>query len=213
MFPGDPVKTHYATQTVGLALLACALSAATAADPKQADPAKGKAIVAVSCVACHGSDGNSQAPMFPKLAGQHAGYLVKQLEDFKAQRRNSQFMTPTVEALSVDDFKNLAAFFASRKPAPGVVNNPALIPAGKALYDDGNPASGLPACAGCHGDDGAGNERFPRLAGQHADYTIDQMRQYAAGQRTNGRRLMQTVAKRMTDAEARAVAEYIASLP
>jgi cytochrome c553 len=195
---------------VALALLAGAAGAAFA---QGGEPAKAQSIVEGTCAACHGADGNSPVPNFPKLAGLDAAYLLKQLQDFQAKRRPSEVMAPLVDGLSAEDLAGVAAFFAGQKAAPGTVREPGLLAAGKKMYDDGNPASGVPACAGCHGPEGAGSGRFPRLAGQHAEYATDQLKLFAAGKRKNDRRLMQAVADRMTEQEIRAVAEYLASQP
>lgn len=194
-------------------LQAAAALALLAASAAQAEGGKAQSIVASSCAACHGPDGNSAVPNVPKLAGLDSAYLLKQLQDFQSKRRNSDVMAPLVDALSADDLADIAAFFASQKPAPGAVREKALLDAGRKMYNDGNPANGVPACAGCHGPDAAGSGRFPRLAGQHAEYTIDQLKLFAAGKRKNDRRLMQAVANRMTEGEIRAVAEYLAGQP
>lgn len=204
------MKKYCLQAAVALALLA---GAACAVFAQGGEPAKAQAIVAGTCAACHGPDGNSPVPNFPKLAGLDAAYLLKQLQDFQNKRRPSEVMAPQVDALSAEDMATVAAFFAGNKPAPGTVREPGLVEAGKKMYEDGNPASGVPACAGCHEPNGTGSGRFPRLAGQHADYTMDQLKLFATGKRKNDRRLMQAVADRMTEQEIRAVAEYLASQP
>ncbi len=197
---------------LGIGLLATFHSAVGIAQ-SSGDPAKGKEIVAKTCVACHGVDGNGPVPNFPKLAGTDAGYLLKQLREFKNKRRTSEVMEPIAGALSADEMADAAAFFASQKPAPGTVKDPSLLDAGKKLWTDGNPTSGVPACAGCHGDRGQGDERYPRLAGQYSEYTQDQLGQFKSGKRKNDKRQMQAVADRMSEQEIKAVAEYIANLP
>lgn len=195
-------------------LRAAALAALTFPVVAQAGDA-GKAISLAGnlCAACHGEDGNSVAPNFPKLAGQQAVYLLRELKDYKSGKRESEIMGPLVAGLSDEDLANLAAFYAAQKPAPGTVTQAALLPVGKALYFNGNAASGIPSCESCHEADGKGAGKFPRVAGQHVEYLLEQFRLYAAGKRTNGTRVMKTIAERMTEKETRAVAEYMASMP
>lgn len=196
---------------VGLGL-ALALSAAQA--QVKGDPAKAKEIVDKVCIACHGADGNGPVPNFPRLAGQTAEYLLKQMQDFKKNKRPGEVMAPNVANLSDEDMANLALFFAAQKALPASVGgDAALIAKGRKLFDDGNTASGVPACAGCHGAKGEGSPLYPRVAAQHVEYTVDQIKQFATGKRKNDKRLMQAVASRMTEDETMAVAQYLASLP
>jgi cytochrome c553 len=177
------------------------------------DPGKAKVLVATNCVACHGPDGNSSDPRNPKLAGLQPEYLYKQLNDFKAGRRRSEIMEPIVSVLTGDDFANLAAYYSAQKPAPGVVRDPKLAEQGRKIYHDGKPEVGLPSCSGCHYPKGEGTSRFPRIAGQHAEYTYLQLRAFKEARRENDRGLaMQSVTLNMTDADMRAVAEYMAGL-
>lgn len=199
-------KTKTLTALAGFAG-AIVLSAAQADD----DAAAG--IASAVCAACHGADGNSIAPNFPKLAGQQKVYLLRELKDYKSGKRVSEVMAPFVAALSEDDLSNLAAYYAKQKTTAGAVGKPALLPTGKNLYLKGNSKTDVPSCDSCHEEDGGGSGKFPRVAGQHVDYVLDQFRLYATGKRTNGARVMQTVAERMTEEEARAVAEYMASMP
>lgn len=189
------------------------LAMTTATAQVKGDPAKAKPIVEKTCHACHGADGNGPVPTFPRLAGQSADYLFKQMQDFKKNRRQNEVMAPIVADLSEDDMANLAVFFAGNPAVPAPVADPGLIERGKKLFDDGNTASGIPACSGCHGAKGEGSSLYPRIAAQHVDYTMDQIKQFATGKRKNDKRLMQAVASRMTDDETKAVAQYLASLP
>ena len=153
------------------------------------------------CAACHGADGNSVTPMFPKLAGQQPDYLAKQLNEYISGKRKNDTMTPMVASIKSDDVAGLASYFAGQKPNAGVVEDPKLLDAGKKLYEDGNTQSGVPACMGCHMPKGEGNERYPRLAGQHSVYAVQQMADFKSGTRNNDKaRVM------------RAVAEYLASM-
>jgi len=193
---------------IGLAL---ALSAAQA--QVKGDATKAKGLVDTVCIACHGADGNGPVPMFPRLAGQSAEYLLKQMQDFKNNKRPGEIMAPNVANLSLDDMANLALFFAGQKALPAPVGDPALVARGKKFFDDGNTVSGVPACSGCHGANGEGSPLYPRIAAQHVEYTIEQIKQFASGKRKNDKRLMQAVASRMSEDETKAVAQYLASLP
>lgn len=196
--------------------LACAavlaLAGTVAMAQVKGDAAKGKEIVDKTCVACHGADGNGPVPNFPKLAGMDANYMLKQLQEFKNKRRPSDIMTPIAGELSADDMANTAVYFASQKPAAGFVKEAGLLDAGKALWVNGNPGSGVPACGSCHGDKGQGDDRYPRLAGQYAEYTIDQLNLFKTGKRKNDKRQMQAIADRLSEQEMKEVAEYAASL-
>ncbi len=192
-----------------LALLGGGISLASAA---LAESPAARAAANV-CAGCHGVDGNSVATTFPKLAGQQKKYLLRELQDFKWGKRVSEIMAPFMADLSEADLVELATYYAKQKPAPGVAGDPALLKAGKALYLKGNSKTDVPSCDGCHEENGNGDGKFPRVAGQHADYVLEQFRLYAAGKRTNGARVMQAVAERMSEQEARAVAEYMASMP
>lgn len=171
------------------------------------------AIANEVCAGCHGADGNSIATTFPKLAGQQKVYLLRELKDYKSGKRVSEIMAPLVATLSDDDLSNLAAYYAKQKAAPGVVGDAKLLSVGKNLYLKGNSKTDVPSCDSCHEEDGSGSGKFPRVAGQHVDYALDQFRLYATGKRTNGSRVMQAVAERMSEEETRAVAEYMASMP
>lgn len=190
-----------------LALLSVPLAASAG------DAAKAASLSANLCASCHGEDGNGPVTTFPKLAGQQAAYLLRELKDYRSGKRVSEVMQPIVGSLSDEDLANLAAFYASQKAAPGTVTDPSLLPVGKTLYLKGNAKSGVPSCDSCHEEDGAGAGKFPRVAGQHVDYALDQFRLYAAGKRTNGARVMQAIAERMTEQETRAVAEFMVSMP
>ncbi len=183
------------------------------------DPAKARQIVTQVCVACHAADGNSAIPVNPSLAAQHPEYTYKQLMNFKPQgsksaERNNAVMAGMVANLSEDDMKNLAAYFAAQKAKPGVARDAALVKQGEAIYRGGVAAKGIPACASCHAPNGAGMPaQFPRLAGQHGEYTSGQLKAFRAGQRANdAAQMMRGVAAKMSDQEIAAVSEYIAGL-
>ena len=185
----------------------------------KADPSKGQAIANQVCVACHSSDGNSVAPANPKIAGQFPEYLHKQLVNFKTQdgkkaERENPVMAGIVAPLSADDLKNLAAFYGTQKLKPAAARDKALAAAGQKLWRGGNAATGVPACAGCHGPDGSGiPAQYPRIAGQFPEYIEAQLKLFQGGQRANDQNgMMRGVAARMTEKEMKAVAEYAAGL-
>jgi cytochrome c553 len=177
------------------------------------DVAAGKEKSA-TCASCHGADGNSAAPNFPKIAGQHAGYLFKQLMDFKSGKRADATMAGMVAGLSETDMHDLAAFYATQEGTKGQAAED-LVALGESIYRAGNAASGVAACTACHGPSGTGNPqaKFPSLSGQHAIYTADQLNRFAKGQRANDAgSMMRMVAGKMSEAEVKAVAEYIQGL-
>lgn len=185
----------------------------------QGDPAKAQNIVTQVCAACHGSDGNSAVPTNPSIAGQHADYILKQLMNFKAQEgkspeRNNPVMAGMVAPLSADDMKNLSAYFAEQKAKPRAARNPDLVKLGQAIYRAGVSSKGVPACSGCHSPNGSGiPAQFPRLAGQHPEYIVAQLRAFRAGERANdANAMMRTTAGKLSDKEIAAVAEYVAGL-
>jgi cytochrome c553 len=198
----------------GLTLLVCAVAAAIAAPKIVGDPAKGEALAKEACAACHGVDGNSpDMPNLPKLAGQHPPYLVQQLHEFKAGLRPSDAMQGFAANLSDADMANLALYFAAQKPTPGKVARPELVEKGKKIYFNGNSANGVPSCDGCHEENGAGSDKFPRISAQNPEYTHEEFKRYAEGKRPNGKKVMRTVAERLTPEETEALAQYLASLP
>jgi cytochrome c553 len=207
--------------SAGLALAAGSGIAEEAArkEAPKADPAKGQVIATQVCVACHSADGNSVAPANPKIAGQFAEYLNKQLVNFKpaegkkAERENP-VMAGIVATLSPDDMKNLAAYFSAQKLRPAAAKDKNLAAAGQKLWRGGNAATGVPACAGCHGPDGSGiPAMYPRIAGQYSEYIEVQLKSFQGGQRSNDPNgMMRGVAARMTEKEIKAVADYAAGL-
>jgi cytochrome c553 len=179
--------------------------------PAQAEDAK--TIASTVCVACHGEDGNSLVPMFPKISGLQETYIVKQLRDFQAGRRKSDIMGPVVAALKPEDFLALGTYFANQKMKAGESGEKKLADVGKLIFFDGNEDSGLPACIGCHQAQGSGHLIYPRIGGQHATYVTQQLKNFASGERSNDvSRFMRVVAKRMTEEEINAVAAYLAEL-
>lgn len=183
------------------------------------DPVKAQQVVNQVCVACHAADGNSLIPANPILAGQHPEYTYKQLMNFKPQagkpaERNNGVMAGMVATLSTEDMKNLAVYYAGQKPKSRAARDAALAKQGEAIYRGGVIGKNVPACAACHAPNGAGvPAQFPRLAGQHAEYTTAQLKAFRSGQRANDTaQMMRGVAAKMNDQEIAAVSEYIAGL-
>ncbi len=187
---------------------------AGAATPALAKPdlAKGGEKFTAVCAACHGADGNSGIPVNPKLAQQHPEYLVKQLQEFKSGKRVNATMQAMAAGLSDDDMRNIAYWAASQKAKPGFAKDKALVTLGERIYRGGIAERQVAACAGCHSPNGAGiPSQYPRLSGQHADYTVAQLTSFREGVRQNSVQMAQ-VAARLNDREMKAVADYIAGL-
>ncbi|WP_157263495.1 c-type cytochrome [Azohydromonas aeria] len=195
---------------LALALAAPAFAAQPAA-PAKPDLAKGQATAQV-CAACHTADGTRGIPANPILQGQHPEYLVKQLQEFKAGKRQNPIMQGMAAALSEEDMRNVAAFYASKQPEPGAATDKDLVLLGEKIYRGGIAERNVPACAGCHAPSGAGiPAQYPRLSGQHAEYTVAQLNAFRAGTRANSTQ-MTGVAAKMNDREIKAVSDYIAGL-
>ncbi|MEO8278822.1 MAG: c-type cytochrome [Ideonella sp.] len=176
------------------------------------DPAKGQATSAAVCGACHSADGSRGSPANPILQGQHPEYLTKQLTEFKAGKRNNAIMKGFASTLSEEDMKNVAAFYASKQAKPGFAKEKDLVSLGQKIYRGGIADRSIPACAGCHSPDGAGiPAQYPRLGGQHADYTAAQLTAFRDGIRLNNAQ-MTGVAAKLNDREIKALADYIAGL-
>ncbi len=181
--------------------------------PAEAKPAtSAEATVKAVCSACHGADGNSVISTNPKLAGQHPEYLIKQLSNFKDGSRANPVMMPQVTNFTPQEMKDLAAYFASQKVTLGKAKSNGAGSLGEKIYRGGIAATGVPACAACHGAAGAGlPKQFPRVAAQNADYTLQQLRTFRTGERANAP-MMMAIAAKMTDAEMQAVADYMQGL-
>lgn len=191
----------------------CALLGSATIALAAGDPAAGKAKSA-TCAACHTADGNSINPQYPKLAGQSADYLFKQLQDYKSGARANPIMLGMVAPLSPQDMEDLAAYYASQQVARAAAD-PKLAPQGEALFRGGNLNSGVAACAACHGAVGAGNPaaKFPALAAQHSEYLEVQLKAFRAMERANDAgQMMRAIAAKMSDPEIKAVASYIQGL-
>jgi cytochrome c553 len=209
-----------------LLLAAAALTAWPAAaalaqtPPPKPDLARAQAIVKEVCSACHGMDGNSATPVNPNLAGMPAQYITRQLTHFKAGIRANPVMQGMAATLSPEDMKLLGLYFSAQKPKGLAAKDATVLKAGQALYRGGDAIAGIPACAACHGPDGAGvPKNYPRLGGQYAEYTYAQLKAFKSGERgadaagkdVNGR-IMATIAGKLTDAQMKAVTEYASGL-
>lgn len=192
-----------------------AQEAAAKAEPAKAakpDLAKGEASFAAVCAACHGADGNSGTPANPKLAQQHPEYLIKQLTEFKSGKRANAVMSGMAAALSEADMKNIAYWLYSKPAKPGFAKDKELVALGERIYRGGIADRQIAACAGCHSPNGAGiPAQYPRLSGQHADYTVAQLTGFRDGVRKNALQMTQVAAK-LNDREIKAVSDYIAGL-
>jgi cytochrome c553 len=200
--------------TMKLLAASCLLMTLGAASlaAKAADLARAEEIVAGKCFICHGAAGESSSPVFPRLAGQNAAYVARQLADYKAGKRKSSTMQPMVEDLSAEDMQALGAWFASRPTHGHPVADGDLAGVGKFVYVRGNPYSGVAACATCHGSDAHGTVTLPRLAGQHAQYTENQLKQFGKRERTNDNAVMHAIASKLSELEVKAVAAYLSGL-
>jgi cytochrome c553 len=177
-----------------------------------ADQARAEEIVQGKCFICHGIEGESSSPVFPRLAGQNATYVARQLADYHSGKRKSTTMKPMVEDLTPADFQALGAYFASRPTIGHAVADPELAQMGRFIYVRGNPYSGVAACATCHGADAHGTDSLPRLAGQHAQYTENQLKLFNTRERTNDNAVMHAIASKLTELELKAVASYLSGL-
>ncbi len=201
-----------------MTLLLVAATAGHLATARAAEPAaksdSAEQIVAKVCSACHGTDGNSVAPVNPVIAGQHAEYTAKQLANFKSGERKNPVMLGMSSTLTPEDMKKLGAYFQQQKTKPRAAKGPELVKLGQQIYRGGVMVKGVAACTSCHGPNGAGiPAQYPRIAGQHAEYTAAQLNSFRSGERANDpNKMMRTVAAKLSDAEIKAVAEYIAGL-
>lgn len=193
-------------------LFAATAGAAETQAPAKPDLAKGQATATQICAACHTADSSRGSPANPILQGQHADYLVKQLNEFKAGTRKNAVMSGMVAALTPEDIKNVAAFYASKSAKPGFAKDKALVTLGEKIYRGGIADRAIPACAACHSPNGAGMPaQYPRLAGQHSDYTELQLNTFRSGARGNSAQMV-AIAAKMNDREIKAVSDYIAGL-
>lgn len=177
----------------------------------QPDLARAEKIVSGSCFLCHGENGESSSEIFPKLAGQHANYIAKQLENFKSGKRKSTAMAVMSSRLTTDEMLALGQYFETKKSAAESVKDQELAGVGRYIFNSGNRFSGVPACASCHGKEGLGTANLPRLAGQYASYIETQLKLFNQRDRTNDNAVMHSIVSKMSPLEMAAVAEYISS--
>ncbi len=192
-------------------LLLGTAGSALAAEETPAEPPKPWAI----CASCHGPDGNSVNPIWPKLAGQGADYIAKQIADFKGGKRVDPLMTGMAMAVQDNALGEVAAYFASQQAQPAVPVKPELVDQGRQLYVAGDPETGVTACAACHGPNGNGNPaaRFPALGSQHAAYTIKQLQMFRDGSRANDpNEMMRNIAVKLSEQDIEALAMYLSTL-
>lgn len=205
-------KTLPALALTAALLAAPALAAEGTKGPAKPDLAKGQEKATQVCAACHTADGSRGSPANPILAGQHAEYLVKQLTEFKAGKRANAIMSGMAAPLTEEDMRNLAAFYHGKQAKPGFAKNKETVLLGEKIYRGGIAAKQVPACAGCHTPTGAGiPAQYPRLGGQHAEYTEAQLVAFRSGGRANSAQ-MTGIAARMSDKEIKAVSDYVAGL-
>ena len=197
---------------VAAALVAGSAFANAPAAAAKPDLAKGEAAFGAVCAACHAADGNSTTPANPKLAQQHPEYILKQLQEFKSGKRANPVMMGFAAQMSPEDMRNVAYFVASKTASPGFAKEKETVALGEKIYRGGIADRQIAACAGCHGPNGSGMPaQYPRLSGQHADYTVSQLTQFRDGIRKNNLQMTQVAAK-LNDREIKAVADYIAGL-
>jgi cytochrome c553 len=194
---------------VAALLLALGCTAAAASD---AGSKRAQEIVAGRCSICHGAEGESASPIFPRLSGQHPEYIAKQLADFKSGRRKGT-MSDQVKELTEDEMKWLGAYFSQKKPKAYVVRDEDIAAVGRYIYHKGNQYSGVASCASCHGPQGDGSPQLPRLAGQHAAYTESQLKEFNKRERSNDNAVMHAIASKLTELEIRAVSVYLSGKP
>ena len=178
----------------------------------QDDAERAGALVSGRCALCHGATGSSSSPLYPKLAGQHPEYLLKQLRNFRNGERDSSDMRKVVRELDDTDMQALAKFFSRQVPTRGNAAYPEMRAVGERLFRNGNPGKGLKPCIECHGENGAGSATLPRIGGQHALYIETQLALFEERKRTNDNAQMQEIAAKLSIEEIRAVAEYLSGL-
>jgi cytochrome c553 len=209
----------FLSATLALALLMPAAFAQTAKPQPQAakapaagvDLKRAQEIVSGRCSLCHGAEGESASPIFPRLAGQHPEYIAKQLADFKSGRRKGT-MNDQAADLTESEMQALGVFFGDKKPKSYTIRDEDFGAVGRYIYHKGNPFSGVAACASCHGPKGDGTVQLPRVAGQHAAYLEGQLKEFNKRERTNDNAVMHAIASKLTELEVKAVSLYLSGL-
>jgi cytochrome c553 len=220
--PQEPIAKSARHPAIALLIAVLCFSLATPAMAQEGAAAAAEGSVdagrakSATCAACHGADGNSVAPDWPSLAGQHPNYIVRQLEAFKNGERQNVTMKPFADMLSEQDMADVAAYFAAQKPTPKGAD-PALVSLGQQIYRGGVPERGIAACIACHGPGGHGNPfaSFPRIGGQHSAYVAKTLQEYASGARrsdVDSNQMMRNVAALLLEDEIRALAGYVQGL-
>ncbi len=199
---------NFSRSSCALALGALLLGASAGAWA-QVDEARAKKIAGGSCFLCHGMNGESTSEIFPRLAGQHAEYIAKQLAAFKSGQRKSTAMADMVAKLTPDEMLALGKYYEQMSPPKEAAKDTQLAGMGQYIYHQGNKFSGVPACASCHGANGEGAANLPRLATQFPGYIHTQLKQFNKRDRTNDNAVMHMVAEKMSELEMAAVAEYL----
>ncbi|MFM2276204.1 MAG: hypothetical protein RL211_2076 [Pseudomonadota bacterium] len=188
---------------------ALTMAVAAGAWAQQADEARAKKIVSGVCFVCHGAEGESSSEVFPRLAGQHSQYIARQLENFKSGKRKSTAMVEMVAKLTPGEMVALGKYFEKQNVTAEPPKDVALAAVGRYIFHKGNTYSGVAACVSCHGEGALGTTSMPRLAGQHAAYTENQLKLFNTRERTNDNAVMHSIASKMTSLEIAAVAEYL----
>ena len=198
---------------LALTVLYSGIAAADGIVEGDADAGEAKAI---TCAACHGQDGNSVNPVWPSIAGQHATYIVEQLQAFKGGSRNEPLMLGQVMMLNDEDMRNLAVFYSAKAPAAKSVSDPSIVDRGERIYRGGDRENRTSACIACHGPTGRGNPAasVPMIRGQYAEYAAQQLRAYASGARSSDgpTRVMRDIAATLSEEDIVAVASYMQGL-
>lgn len=208
-FTGGPKRRRWAVGgQIGLGVAVWWAAQAMA----QTGPPDGALLAQAKCASCHGPAGQSATEAFPRLAGQNAKYLVKQLQDFGAGRRINATMKEKVAGLGMAELDAIALYYQAQRPVTSPPKDQALAQVGYFVFDRGNPLSGVPACLACHGTGARGTATLPRLAGQHPAYLVRQLEAFASKHRQNDSAIMSVVAARLTPLETMAVAEYLGGL-
>lgn len=190
-------------------LLLISLAAFTTAEAS--DLTKAEEIVNERCHHCHGKEGEASSSIYPRLAGQNANYIAKQLADFKSGKRQGT-MNEMAADLEDDEMLLLGEYFASKAPLAHRARDKELTAVGQYIFNRGNKYSGVASCASCHGKDGAGTDQLPRLAGQHKRYLISQLQEFNRRERTNDNAIMHSIASKLTELEVEAVSRYISAM-
>jgi cytochrome c553 len=208
------MKSNLTITLGGILALALQVANAQEVDDSGARAAAAERIAVGTCTACHGPQGHSYSSKFPVLAGQHASYLVAQLQAFRAQTRGDAdalgYMWGMAAPLDDSMMAGLADYYAAQAPRRGPAGDPALIARGKSIYENGDAAQGVPPCAACHGANAVGTDAYPRLAGQHVQYLIKQLRSFQNNMRNVA--VMHGVARGLQVTDVEAVATYLQSL-